>query len=971
MKKIVLLLISTCLLSSCQFLDRGIAQEPPKSSFGAEPVDSSQDPGILGARRQLTQVGPRSGEAYFSPDGKKLIFQSERHAGNPFYQIYQLDLATGKSELLSTGRGKTTCAWFHPSMKRALFSSTHLDPAFDAKVKEEEETRKAPQKSKYSWSFDETFDIFEATLPGKKLRRLTSEKGYDAEASYSPDGKWILFASNRTGYSEKLSPDEAALFEKDPSSQMEIYLMKADGTSVQRLTRHLGYDGGPFFSADGKKITWRRFAANGASAEIWTMNVDGTEPRELTRWKKMSWAPYFHPSGDYVIFTSNQLGYTNFELFIVDAKGEKEPVRVTYWDGFDGLPVFSPDGGRLVWTHRDEKGESQIYEASWDDVKARELLGLPQRGPRAKELAGGYSERDAHRIASYLASTDLGGRLTGSPEEKRMAEDLSALMRDLGLAPWKGQSYIREFDFASGVELGPKNSLVLTAGGGVQDLDLGKDFMPLSFSKSGSFETAPIAFAGYGLIAAPSDSQPGYDSYKNLDVKGKWVLVFREIPEDVPNPRRIFLNQVSRLHHKALVARQAGAAGLLVVTGPRLASKQPVMKLRFDGSFAEAGIPVISLSDAAAEKLMKSSGKSLKEWQKVLDLGEIQGLSEIPGAKVQAAVELKEIKSLGRNVLGALRVPGAKQTLVIGAHGDHLGRGESGSSLARTADQGRIHFGADDNASGVAALFMVAQDLRERMRKGWRPAQNILFAVWSGEEIGLLGVNSFLKEEKGNYSAYLNMDMVGRLRDSLIVMGAGSAQEWRPVLEPLAIRSGLSLSIQEDPYVPSDAMAFYLKDVPTVTFFTGSHAEYHTPRDRVETLNFAGLSRIARLVGETAVVVAGGRGAAPVKLTHQKVESSRRQLEGRSFRVYIGTIPDYAQEKVEGVRISGTSKGSPAEKAGLLEGDVLREVAGTKIGNIYDYVYVLQALKPNEKVSLEIERKGRTMRLEITPVLKE
>jgi len=158
---------------------------------------------------------------------------------------------------------------------------------------------------------------------------------------------------------------------------MDIFIMNADGSNVKRLTDIKGYDGGPFFSADGKKITWRRFAPNGQSAEIMTMNIDGSEQKQVTHLKAMSWAPYFHPSGDYLIFTTNKLGFSNFELYIVDTDGKRDPVRVSYIPDFDGLPVFSPDGKQLSWTHRNEKGESQIYISDWNDKKARELLGLP------------------------------------------------------------------------------------------------------------------------------------------------------------------------------------------------------------------------------------------------------------------------------------------------------------------------------------------------------------------------------------------------------------------------------------------------------------------------------------------------------------------------------------------------------------------------------------------------------------------
>ncbi len=270
--------------------------------------------------------------------------------------MYVLDILTGDTIRVSPGTGKTTCGWIHPSMKKVMFSSTHLDPTTKKKTEDEYENRKKAVKARYSWSFDENYDIFSSDLNGKNIQRLTKEKGYDAEGSYSPDGQWIAFASNRAGYTEKLEGEDKKFFEQDPSYMMDIYIMKADGSQVKRLTTSKGYDGGPFFSADGKKITWRRFSANGSTAEIFTMNVDGTDQKQITDLKSMSWAPFFHPSGDYIIFGSSVLGYSNFELFMVDSAGKHAPVRVTFDEGFDGLPVFTPDGNGLSWTHRNEKG---------------------------------------------------------------------------------------------------------------------------------------------------------------------------------------------------------------------------------------------------------------------------------------------------------------------------------------------------------------------------------------------------------------------------------------------------------------------------------------------------------------------------------------------------------------------------------------------------------------------------------------
>jgi Tol biopolymer transport system component len=224
------------------------------------------------------------------------------------------------------------------------------------------------------YAFDETTGV---------TRRLTDARGYDAEGSYSPDGQWIVFTSMRDAYNRTLTEAETKQREIDPSYFAEIYIMRADGSGQRRLTRVPGYDGGPFFTHDGSRIVWRRFDEKGLIADVWTMKPDGTDQRQITNFGAMSWAPFEHPSGKYFIFASNKLGFDNFELFIVDADGTKEPVRVTYTDGFDGLPVPSPDGRMLAWTSTRSGGSGgQLFLAQWNHEKALEALAqAPPRKP--------------------------------------------------------------------------------------------------------------------------------------------------------------------------------------------------------------------------------------------------------------------------------------------------------------------------------------------------------------------------------------------------------------------------------------------------------------------------------------------------------------------------------------------------------------------------------------------------------------
>jgi Tol biopolymer transport system component len=351
------------------------------SATQAQGVPQERD--FLTRIRRLTVEGRRAGEGYWSKDGRKLVFQSEREPGNPFYQIYLMDMASGDVTRVSPGTGKTTCSFINPETGDILFASTHHDPRSKQLQEEELKFRASGQERRYSWDYDPEMELYVRTAKTGTYRRLTNKRGYDAEASYSPDGQWIVFSSTRDAYERQLSAAEQKQLDVDPSYFAEIYIMRADadGTAPQRLTKVPGYDGGPFFSPDGKRIIWRRFDESGLIADVHTMNLDGTDDRQLTDFKSMSWAPYIHPSGKYVLFASNKLGFDNFEVFMVDIDGKKEPVRVTYSDGFDGLPVPSPDGTQLAWTSSRGGGrEGQIYLAQWNHQKA--LDALAAAGPR-------------------------------------------------------------------------------------------------------------------------------------------------------------------------------------------------------------------------------------------------------------------------------------------------------------------------------------------------------------------------------------------------------------------------------------------------------------------------------------------------------------------------------------------------------------------------------------------------------------
>jgi Tol biopolymer transport system component len=382
------------------------------AAVAAEPADwEKAESAHLRNIRQVTSDFVRAGEGYFSPDGKEISFQAEeKDTGNPFYQIFVMDLASGKYRRVSPGVGKTTCSYWRPDGKRIIFASSHLDPEAKKKQEEEyvrrEEVRRSGKRQPYLWDFDPWMDIFESNPDGTDLKRLTDMKGYVAEGSYSPDGKQIVLCGQRDG-------------------NLELYLMDADGSNVRQLTHTPGcYNGGPFFSPDGKRVIFRSDRKKKDYLQLYVINADGSGERALTddpNW--VQWGPYWYKDGKHIIYAgadhSNPTVRPNYDLYWMDideappnakecrnnglrqsgfstlspfsrfstlsesilypictalrAGGEKEQpyipkkkVRITYAPGADVLPVFSPDGTKLMWTSTRGGGQpAQLYMADF------------------------------------------------------------------------------------------------------------------------------------------------------------------------------------------------------------------------------------------------------------------------------------------------------------------------------------------------------------------------------------------------------------------------------------------------------------------------------------------------------------------------------------------------------------------------------------------------------------------------------
>lgn len=1020
---------------------------PPATAPESEAQDASAESRWISDVRQLTFEGRRAGEGYFSADGRRMVFQSEREPGNPFYQIYVMDLTTGDVQRISPGFGKTTCAWIHPDGDRVLFASTHGDPEAREKQQQEIELRQSGRQRRYAWDYDPTFEIYHWDADTGDYTQLTDARGYDAEGSYSPDGSQIVFASNRQAYQRQLSERESEQFRIDPASMIDLYIMDADGGNVRRLTDSPGYDGGPFFSPDGQRICWRRFSEDGATAEIYTMRADGSDVQRLTQLKAMSWAPFYHPSGDYLIFTTNKHGFGNFELYVVRADGQKVPVRVTETDGFDGLPVFLPDGQRIAWTsNRGSSGRSQIFLGRWNDAHARQQLGLDQAGQadRAAALATAqsstpdFSAADVGRHVDYLTRPELGGRLTGTEGERRATAYVAAYLESLGFEPaGEDGGWYQTFEFPAGAELTDQNRL--TADG--QSYELGEAWRPLSFSGSGDFDPASLVFAGYGMAVPAGEDTEEYDSYVHLDVAGKWVLVLRDLPQEISPEQRQHMARYSTPQRKAALARDHGARGIIFVAGPTSKVRNQLIRFERDASQAGVSIAVVSVTNEVAAQWLRASGKDLEQLQRRLDDGSPQmGIALKDDLQVAATIGIRRNTGVGRNVLGRLPAnlpkeaaasdaPAASpQMVIIGAHIDHLGVGGGSSSLATDEERDQVHVGADDNASGVAAMLEAAQYLAAEQRAGrLDPRRDLLIAGWSGEELGLFGSQAFVQQFYELYpnapqpasahhghppadphaaanaetkpdphakaktgphadggrpagghgsapgaapldaaiAAYVNLDMVGRLREKLVVQGIGSSPQWAGEVQRRNVPVGLKLELDKtSTRLPTDAAAFVARDVPILAMFTGAHEDYHTPRDTPDKLNYEGAAQIAKLVA----LVTRGLLTADAPPPFELDEGEQQQEVPRArLTAYMGTIPDYASGDVLGVKLSGVASEGPAAKAGMRGGDVIVEVAGRKIENLYDYTYAIEALKIGQPVTVVVMRDGKKVELQVTP----
>ncbi|MCA9679465.1 MAG: M20/M25/M40 family metallo-hydrolase [Myxococcales bacterium] len=859
----------------------------------------------LGSLIQLSNGGENA-EAYWSFDGTQLIFQTTR---DPYAcdQIMRMP-ADGSADpvLVSTGQGRTTCSYFLKGDQEVIYASTHeVDAACPP----------PPDRSLgYVWALY-GYNIYRGGVDGSAPHKLTDLPGYDAEATVCPVDGSIVFTSDRDG-------------------DLELYRMDADGKNVVRLTHTPGYDGGAFFNADCTKLVWRASRPTGdalvdyqklladhlvrpTQLEIYVGNADGTDARQITYLNAASFAPYFFPSSDRVIFSSNygDPQGREFDLWAVDTDGT-DLERITYSPGFDGFPMFSPDGTRLAFSsnrHNAKEGDTNVFVARW--VDSAPVVDAPSAADRFEDAV------------TWLADDAREGRGVGTAGLAASTRWIEERLREAGVAGGMADgSFLQPFDVTTAVDRKAGTTLTVDKAAVAADA-----FVPLTFSSNGAVAGKTV-YVGYGV----EDATIKVHDYKGKNVKGKIVVVRRFVPDGKPYDDEATRRRDGDLHTKAITARLQGAIGMIVVDVPADGvDEAPLPAL--DLGEQDLGLPAIAITRAAGEALTRGRHA------------------------VALAVEIAPIKTTTNNVVGVIGGARSKDkgVIVVGAHYDHLGMGGRDSLEAKPG----IHNGADDNASGVAALLEVARILVAHQDELDRPVYVVAF---SGEEMGVLGSTHFVKHLPfaAPVTAMLNMDMVGRMRGNrLQVLGAESSPDWKALVEPACAAAGIDCQESGSGYGPSDHMPFYVAGSPVLHFFTGGHLDYHKTSDDAPLINAIGGAQVASVVAAVALATSTRAEA----VAYQKVAPPPQGGDLRARGASMGTIPSYAEEEhaPPGVLISDVVPDGPAAKAGLRGGDRLVQIGPMEIHGIQDFMYVLTTARPGDTAKVTVLRDGKRVTVDV------
>ena len=562
-----------------------------------------------------------------------------------------------------------------------------------------------------------------------------------------------------------------------------------------------------------------------------------------------------------------------------------------------------------------------------------------------------------------LASPEMKGRGTGSPELEKAAETIASEFKRLGLQPLRDGSFLQRYDVTTDAKLGPKNSFTVHRGSAQTALAIETDFTPMNFSAAGTV-SGPLVFAGYGITAP----EYGYDDYSGIDVKDKIVVVLRSEPQE-NDEKSVFAGKVftqhSQLESKAVNARFHGAKALLFVNN-QLSDSAGVPKFSRHVASGFRAVPFVQVKADLVNEWLAPTGKNLRGLMDDIDQGlKPQSLALPADLTVEMNVDIDRTVKKVPNVVGYL--PGeTDEYVILGAHYDHLGLGEQFSMSPSQA--GQVHPGADDNASGTAGVLELARYFAARAK----PHRGILFLTFSGEELGLLGSsfyvnNPWLPMDKA--VAMINMDMIGRIRDGKVyVSGMGTGSSLKALLEEERPKYNLKLDFSEQGgYGSSDHTSFTIKQVPILFFFSGLHADYHRPTDTWDKIEAEPAAELLRLVADiTTHLQADASRPLFVKLAPPAAPQAAPGSGSRSgYGPDFGSIPDFS-EVPNGFRIADVRPGGPAAKAGVKGGDVMFEFDGKPISSLMDFTYALRSRKPGDEVLVKVRRDGEVKEIKVT-----
>jgi Zn-dependent M28 family amino/carboxypeptidase len=550
----------------------------------------------------------------------------------------------------------------------------------------------------------------------------------------------------------------------------------------------------------------------------------------------------------------------------------------------------------------------------------------------------------------FLASDSLKGRYPGTEGDRLAAIYIAARLKDSGVELFNKNGF-QEFKLVTGVHLGDTNTLSWKAyKGKVND-----DFLPQAYSGSKRV-IAPVVFAGYGFDI--NENSITWNDYANLDVKGKWVLILRGEP--LSDSSKSIYRNYSNDRNKTLIAKDKGAAGVILVSGSNFDKNDDFAGLHnFEGSVE---IPVIQLKRSATDSLLSLNNSNIHSLEQKLNK-ELKPFSFEIKRDINASISVKQTIVTTRNVIGFIPSENSHpsdQYIVIGAHFDHLGLGGPGSS-SRKPDTLAIHNGADDNASGVAAVLELAGKLsahKNQLKKG------IIFVLFSGEEEGILGSGYFTEHPPvalKSIKTYLNLDMVGRLKpdSSLEIGGTGTSVGAVQLLNKILPGNNLKLSFSPEGYGPSDHASFYAKDIPVFFFTTGVHLDYHTPSDDADRINYPGLRQVDEYIYKLAYTLATSDSTLRFTEAGPKVSTST----GRKYKITLGIMPDFSSTDNKGLKAELVLKDKPAEKGGMKNGDIIVGINGGAVTNIQDYMFRLNQLKAGDIVKVNVNRNGKIVEL--------